>query len=75
MELDLKKLRRLVFVASQRRVRYCAMPLPASSKHGEPDFTFQMAQIEDARLRLVEAQGNLLNYLEQCLDIPKEPDK
>lgn len=74
MQIDEAELRRLVFVAQQRRERYLGMPIPAVREDGadDPATEAQYDRLHDANTAGLDAFARLLDYLEDCLDMRSE---
>jgi hypothetical protein len=74
MQINETELRRLVFIAQQRRSRRLAMPTPTVAEI-EADNPLEDGCLEihhKATVASIEAYAQLLNYLEDCLDMRSE---
>lgn len=69
-----EELRRLVFVAQQRRWRYVSIPIPSTALETEEELRENEAALcraDDARLALALATSALLDYLQAQIDAEK----
>lgn len=68
MITDTSELRRLLFIAQQRRARYCAIDVLIPTEENEEEWDQSITRADDARLALFHATAALMDYLQAQID-------
>lgn len=71
---DTPELRQLVFVAEQRRVRFCRMPVASVAMEMNDDLRAEEMddRLHEAKIAMMTAQAALLDYLLTAMDMRSE---
>jgi hypothetical protein len=68
MITDTPELRRLLFIAQQRRARFCAIKVLIPTEDNEEKWNDNDQLLHDARIALMQATAELMDYLQAQVD-------